>query len=144
MKLSTKGRYGLRAVIYLAANRDSGYIPLYMIAEAEDISERYLEQVFSALKKASIVKSVKGARGGYYLTRENKDISVYDVLYSIEGDLSIVDDMPDDTLLKRCISTCVWEKVNEAIFNVTTETKLDELVEKYKRLKGHQEIMYYI
>ncbi|MEF9951411.1 MAG: Rrf2 family transcriptional regulator [Clostridium sp.] len=144
MKLSTKGRYGLRAMIYLAANRDSGYIPLYMIAEAEDISERYLEQVFSSLKKSGIVKSVKGARGGYFLTKENSEISVYDILYSIEGDLSIVDNMPDDTLIKRCINTCVWEKVNGAIFDVTTETKLDVLVEKYKKVRGHQEIMYYI
>jgi len=76
MKLSTKGRYGLKAMFVLALEQDKGPIPLKLIANRQNISMQYLEQIFSALKKANLVKSVRGAQGGYLLAKNAKDITV--------------------------------------------------------------------
>ncbi len=146
MKLSTKGRYGLRAMIDLAANFTGEYIPLYKIAERQGISERYLEQVFSALKKAGLVKSIKGAQGGYALSGETKDITVKDILSTLEGDISIIDNLEfsqNDTL-KECIKINVWDKMDEAIENVVNNITLEDLVRKYDKVNRRNEIMYYI
>ena len=146
MKLSTKGRYGLRAMIDLAANFTGEYIPLDKIAERQGISERYLEQVFSALKKAGLVKSIKGAQGGYALSGETKDITVKDILSTLEGDISIIDNLEfsqNDTL-KECIKINVWDKMDEAIENVVNNITLEDLVRKYDKVNRRNEIMYYI
>ena len=80
MKLSTKGKYGLRALIDLAQYSEDSPVSITSIARRQDISERYLEQLMSKLKKAGLVKSIRGANGGYVLAKEAKDISVGDVL----------------------------------------------------------------
>lgn len=146
MKLSTKGRYGLRAMIDLAANSEGEYLPLHTIAERQGISERYLEQVFSALKKAGLVKSVKGAQGGYSLSKEPEYITVKDILYTLEGDISVVDNIEDDkeNLLRECIKKNVWDKMNSAIEGVVENITLEELVRKYRVVHGEVNIMYYI
>lgn len=144
MKVSTKGRYGLRAMINLAANSNGEYLPLHIIAESEGISERYLEQVFSTLKKTGLVKSVKGAQGGYALTKKPSEISVLDILIALEGDLSVVDDSGNNSIIRECIGLNVWEKMNQAINKVTSTTTLDMLVRKYKKAQGVEEILYYI
>ena len=74
MKLSTKGRYGLRAMVDLASYCEEGPVSIMAISKRQDISERYLEQIVSKLKKAELVKSIRGAGGGYVLAREAKDI----------------------------------------------------------------------
>ena len=76
MKLSTKGRYGLRAMVDLALHYDEGYISLRHIAERQEISEGYLEQVFAMLKKEGLVRSARGAQGGYKLSYRPEDITV--------------------------------------------------------------------
>ena len=146
MKLSTKGRYGLRAMIDLAANFTGEYIPLYKIAERQGISERYLEQVFSALKKAGLVKSIKGAQGGYALSGETKDITVRDIISTLEGDISIIDnfEFSQNDTLKECIKIYVWDKMDEAVENVVNNITLEELVRKYDKVNRRDEIMYYI
>lgn len=80
MKLSTKGRYGLKAMFELSINKNKGPLPLKLIAKNQSISEQYLEQIFSTLKKSGLIKSVRGAQGGYLLNKEAKDISVGDIL----------------------------------------------------------------
>ena len=91
MKLSTKGRYGLRALIDLAQNSTEEPVSITSIAERQEISERYLEQLMSKLKKSGIVKSIRGAAGGYILARPMEEISVGDILRALEGSLDPVD-----------------------------------------------------
>ena len=91
MKLSTKGRYGLKAMFELSLTQKNGPVPLRQIAQKQNISEQYLEQIFSALKKAGLIKSVRGAQGGYLLVKEPKDITVGDILIVLEGRVSISD-----------------------------------------------------
>ena len=90
MKVSTKGRYGLRAMIDLALYSQNDQVPLVSIAERQDISKSYLEQVFSTLRKAGLVTSIKGAQGGYVLASDPEDITVGMILRALEGDLSVV------------------------------------------------------
>ena len=91
MKLSTKGRYGLRALIDLAQNSGEEPVSITSISTRQDLSERYLEQLMSMLKKAGLVRSVRGAGGGYVLARKLEEISVGDVLRALEGSLEPVD-----------------------------------------------------
>lgn len=91
MKLSTKGRYGLRAIVDIAVFGEKEPAAVSAISERQDISIRYLEQLLSKLKKAGLVKSIRGAQGGYVLAGNAEDISVGDVLRALEGDLTPVD-----------------------------------------------------
>ena len=90
MNISTKGRYGLRAVLDLATNYGDRPIVLSTIAERQDISEGYLEQLMGPLKKAGIIASARGAQGGYYLARDPKEIYVGEVFRALEGPLALV------------------------------------------------------
>ena len=90
MKLSTKGRYGLRAMIDLARYSEEEPVSISSIAARQDISERYLEQLVGLLKKAGLVRSIRGATGGYILARSAADISVGDILRALEGSLEPV------------------------------------------------------
>lgn len=146
MKLSTKGRYGLRAMIDLGVNSNGEYLPLHTIADRQGISERYLEQVFSSLKKAGLVKSIKGAQGGYILAKNVENITVKDILCTLEGDIEVVENIENDKedILRECIRVNVWEKMNEAIDKVVSSITLEELITKYKRINGDVDIMYYI
>ena len=89
MNLSKKSRYGLRALIDLSVNSKFSHVALAAIAERNDISQQYLDQIFSALKKAGIVRSVKGPQGGYMLAEDSGNISVSDILKALEGDYLI-------------------------------------------------------
>ena len=138
MNISTKGRYGLRAMVDIAVHSLGDYIPLKVIAERQDISENYLEQVFSVLRKAELVKSARGSQGGYTLSKEASKITVGEVLRILEGDLSIAGDedgaLGIDKTIKVCINTMVWQKVNEQINKVMDSVTLQDLVEQYKTL----------
>lgn len=91
MKLSTKGRYGLRALIDLAQYSAEAPVSITSISARQDLSERYLEQLMSMLKKAGLVRSVRGAGGGYVLAKDMAEISVGDVLRALEGSLEPVE-----------------------------------------------------
>src|SRR5512136_2347991 len=95
MKLSTKSRYGLRALFDIAYN--SGNLPVQIqdISRRQEISPRYLEQIFQSLKKAGILKSKRGPQGGYYLSRKPEHITVRDILIAAEGDILLVDCLRD-------------------------------------------------
>ncbi|MDO5713719.1 MAG: Rrf2 family transcriptional regulator [Tissierellia bacterium] len=89
MKLSTKGRYGLMAMYQLAAHYGEGPISLNSIAEMEGLSEAYLEQLFSLLKKNNLIKSVRGAQGGYLLTKSPNDIKIREIIQALEGEMML-------------------------------------------------------
>ncbi len=89
MKISTKGRYGLRAMLDIAINSNGEYITLKTISKREEISEDYLEHVFSILRKANLVKSIKGSQGGYVLKDRPSEITISSILYALEISLII-------------------------------------------------------
>lgn len=139
MKLSTKGRYGLRALIDLAVH-SGGDTPVSItsISDRQDLSERYLEQLMAMLKKAGLVRSVRGAGGGYVLAREAKEISVGDVLRALEGKLDPVDCAgldPDGVCQSAdsCVTKYVWKRINESINRTVDEIRLDQLVEESRK-----------
>lgn len=138
MKLSTKGRYGLRALIDLAQYSGESPVSITSISARQDLSERYLEQLMSLLKKAGIVRSVRGAGGGYVLAKEIGKISVGDVLRALEGDLRPVDCAGLETdggcsASDSCVTKYVWQRINESISRTVDEIMLDQLVEESKK-----------
>jgi Rrf2 family protein len=146
MKISTKGRYGLRAMLDLAINSNGSHVSLFNIAERQNISVNYLEQVFSLLRKAGLVNSVKGAQGGYMLADSTAKIKVGDILKSLEGDLVVVDEDTDrgeqSNEMQQCITKCVWDKINASIDNVVNSISLEDLVEECKGMNSYP--MFYI
>jgi Rrf2 family transcriptional regulator, cysteine metabolism repressor len=148
MKISTKGRYGLRAMIDLAINSAGDHVSLNSIAERQNVSENYLEQVFSTLRKAGLVKSIKGAQGGYVLSDRASNITVGDVLRALEGNLSVIDDASEaksgSKSMEQCLSKNVWERINESVNSIVDSISVEDLVNEYKKLNGNLELMFYI
>ena len=148
MNISTKGRYGLRAMVDIAVHSLGDYIPLKIIAERQAISENYLEQVFSVLRKADLVKSARGSQGGYTLSKEASKITVGEVLRVLEGDLSITGDddgaLGLDNTIKVCINTIVWKEVNEQINKVMDSVTLQDIVEKYRSMNAEYTLDFII
>lgn len=139
MKLSTKGRYGLRALIDLAQSGEEGPVSITSISDRQNISERYLEQLMGMLKKSGLVKSVRGAGGGYMLAKDAADISVGDILRSLEGSLDPVDCSalnPEEgcQIADSCVTKYVWQRINESINRTVDEIKLDQLVEESRKM----------
>lgn len=140
MKLSTKGRYGLRALIDLAQYSSEAPVSITSISARQGISERYLEQLVSMLKKAGLVSSVRGAGGGYILAKDMSEISVGDILRALEGNLEPVECAglePDGECQASdmCVTKYVWQRINESISQTVDEIMLNQLVEE-SRKKG--------
>lgn len=134
MKLSTKGRYGVAAMYDLALHYGKGPIALKHIAMRQGISEHYLEQLIGALRKAGFVKSVRGAQGGYALTKDPSQITVGDVIRVMEGPIApvdcLLDDPADNTYCERagtCVTRGVWEKLRDSINLVLDSITLADL-----------------
>ncbi len=144
MKVSTKGRYGLRAMIDLALYSQNDLVPLVSIAERQDISKSYLEQVFSALRKAGLVTSIKGAQGGYVLDSESEDITVGMILRALEGDLSVVpsEDVINTNRIESYIRSNIWQKVDEKVFSFIDSITLKDILDDYLNMDPSP--MYYI
>ena len=133
MKVSTKGRYGLRALADLAVNSKGNPVSVASIAQRQHISGNYLESIFSTLKKAGVIKSIKGVNGGYVLTEEAQSIGIGDVLRILEGDLSIIDSQVDDEVsgtgsLRLCIEHNVWDVVSNRIDQVVNSMTLKDII----------------
>lgn len=144
MKLSTKGRYGLRALLDLAQYSQIEPVSISSIAAREGISERYLEQLMALLKKAGLVKSIRGAGGGYVLAKEAKDISVGDILRALEGNIEPVEcpafhETEGCNAAGGCVTKYVWKKINESINQTVDEMRLDTLLLENGELKAGYE-----
>lgn len=145
MKISTKGRYGLRAMVDLAANAKEGAVSLVNIANRQKLSLNYLEQVFAALRKAGLVRSIKGPQGGYMLAGDAQDIKVGDILAVLEGKFRIVDGAwPGRELeqVQEVIKELVWDKIDRSIQDFLDEVTLADLVERYQKLNISEGNMY--
>lgn len=133
MKLSTKSRYGLRMLIDIYNQPKENPTTLSSIAERQNVSVNYLEQVASELKRAGFIHSVKGSNGGYFLSKEADDIVVGDVLKILEGDVRVTDDFPkDESLLQQVIRQKVYDEINLKISNLVDSITIKDLVNKYK------------
>lgn len=134
MKISTKGRYGVRAMGELALHYGQGPLPLKEIAEKQGISEHYLEQLMGALRKAGLVKSVRGAQGGYILNRSPKNITVGDVIRVLEGPLTPVDCVSKDNAeacekAGACMTRKIWEKMRDSMAEVVDNITLQDMID---------------
>ena len=140
MKLSTKGRYGLRAMLDIALFSRSEPVSISSIASRENISEPYLEQRVARLKKAGLIKSRRGAQGGYMLAKEPEDISVGDILRALEGNLDAVScpglkDDGDCAGAQFCVTKYVWQRINESITTAVDEMHLSDLIRESQKLR---------
>lgn len=146
MKVSTKGRYGLRALVDLAVNSTDRHVSLVEIANRQNISLNYLEQVFGTLRKAGIVKSIKGAQGGYILSDKPENIKALQIITILEGEFSIVDEDTDQKQdsIQLAIKSLVWDKINENVIYFLENTTLEDLVNEHKRLNDEEVYMYFI
>lgn len=137
MKLSTKGRYGLRALIDLAMFSDNENVSIASISARQNISESYLEQLIAKLRKAGLVVSVRGAGGGYKLAKQAEEISVGDILRALEGNLDLVDcpGLKEESGCggsEFCVTKYVWQRINDSINQTVDEIKLSQLIEESK------------
>ena len=132
MKLSTKGRYGLRALLDVAVHAQDDLVSISSIAARENISEAYLEQLMAKLKKAGLIVSQRGAQGGYRLAKPPGQISVGDVLRALDGNLDAVTcpGLSDEGCAgsEGCVTKYVWQKINESITKAVDEISLCTLV----------------
>lgn len=146
MKISTKGRYGLRALVDMAANTNGETVSLMQTASRQNLSLNYLEQVFGTLRKAGIVASVKGAGGGYRLAKDASEITVKEILEALEGEFSIVNRTPDECEdeVEVAIRELVWDEIDRKVNELFQERTLARLVDEYREKQEQFIPMYYL
>jgi len=146
MRISTKGIYGLSALVAIAHNSSTGIVSLSSIASRLNLSEGYLQQVFAALRQARLVKSVRGSQGGYELDCDPATTTVGHILRSLEGDLLVVDEDAEqktDNAIRQCLRRNVWNVLNESINKVIEGITLADILADYRN--GFDEsLMYYL
>ncbi|MBO8169747.1 MAG: Rrf2 family transcriptional regulator [Thermoanaerobacteraceae bacterium] len=150
MKLSTKGEYGLRAMFDLAQRYGTGPVSLKSIAARQEISEHYLEQLIAVLRKAGLVKSVRGAQGGYMLAREPEEIKVGEIIRALEGPIApmecVSEEDPEEChRSESCITRKIWRRVRDSISEVLDAITLQDMCdEAEKERQKNDYYMYYI
>lgn len=140
MKISTKGRYALRLMLDLALSDPGAPVPLRDVAQRQEISDKYLEQIVTPLSRAGLVRSVRGAGGGYLLTRDPAEYTVGEILRPLEGSLapvSCVDGSGCCERAEQCVTLEVWQQIQAAVSGVVDHITLADLVER-QHLKVRQ------
>ena len=133
MKLSTKGRYAVRAMLDLAQHYQDGLVLVKDVASRQGISERYLEHLFISLKKDGLVKSVRGAHGGFTLGRAPNEIKLIDIIRVCEGPLALVGCVVDAGVCPRssqCVTRDIWSELQAAMSDVLGSKTLQDLIER--------------
>jgi Rrf2 family transcriptional regulator, cysteine metabolism repressor len=150
LQISTRGRYGLRAMVDMALHTTEGPLALRVIAERQGISESYLEQVFTSLRKASLVRASRGAQGGYELAHPTNGITVGQILRALEGPIIPVHCVGDSNSSvsycereKICITRSFWEDLRDKINEFLDSVTLQDLAERAKKILP-EEPMYFI
>lgn len=133
MKISTKGRYALRMMVDLAMNSAEELVSIKELAARQNISEKYMEQIIAALKKAGYVKSLRGAQGGYRLAKKPEDYTVGMVLRTIEGDMAPVSCLEDDKNMCQMADSCttirLWQMLDDAVKGVIDRVTIQDMVD---------------
>lgn len=138
MKISTRGRYALRLMIDLAVHGKGEPISLRDVAERQGISDKYLEQIVTPLSRMGLVRSVRGAGGGYLLTRRPEEYTVGDILRPLEGDLAPVECATDGSYCDRCgecVTVDLWREIHQAVADVVDHVTLAEMAERQRALE---------
>lgn len=139
MKVSTKGRYGLTIMIELAKEYGEGPKSLKSIAQENDLSEHYLEQLAAPLRNAGLIKSVRGAYGGYKLAKEPTEITAGDVIRVLEGPITLVEGLEEEKPAQQAL----WLRIRDAIRGVLDHTTLQDLVNEGDN-SSEEAYMFYI
>lgn len=141
MKLSTKGRYGVKAMVDLAIHYGDAPVSIKTISKRQNISEYYLEQLFSPLRKAGLIKSIRGAQGGYVLNKTPDQIKVSDVMYVLEGPIEIAEciDGMECNNVDCCATRLLWEKIKNSIDEVMESITLQDIANDYDLIKEKNE-----
>ena len=149
MRLSTRGRYGIKSMFDLALHGVATPLPFKAIAERQEISEAYLEQLIASLRKAGLVKSVRGAQGGYLLACPPSEITVGSIIRTLEGSLAPVECVAEGEEFAGCeksnfcVTRGIWEKIKDSIDSVIDSITLQDMLDDYEKL-NMQDNMYYI
>ena len=136
MKLSTRSRYGLRAMYELAHNYKQGPVSIKTISENQEISTKYLHSLLSILKSGGLVRSIWGSHGGFVLADTPSKIKIIDIVSTLEGSISVVDCVSDKDICgkeKDCITRKIWVDVNRAIEKTLSGITLNDLIKKEKK-----------
>ncbi len=135
MKLSTKGRYGVKAMVDLAINQGEDPISIKSISQRQNISEYYLEQLFAPLRRAEIIRSIRGAQGGYMLNRDPESVTVLEIMDILEGPIEISDCLETGACnyIDCCATRTVWIKLKDAINGVMENITLQDIVNDYHK-----------
>lgn len=139
MKISTKGRYGLTLMIALAKREGTGCVSLKTIAEENDLSDLYLEQLVGPLRNAGLIRSVRGAKGGYELNTSSEEITAGDIIRLLEGPLTIVERIESEPPAQQQL----WLRMRDAVKEVLDQTTLHSLA-AYEDAKALEGYMFYI
>ncbi len=138
MRITTKVRYGLRALLQIAVTYDGTPVPLSAIAESQEISRKYLEQLVASLRRADLIGSRKGVHGGYFLTREPKDISLWDVFCTLEGCTPLVECIPNPESCNRanfCTTRGIWELLDQKLQEFWESFTLQDLINRLPEIE---------
>lgn len=138
MKLSTKGRYGVKAMVDLAIHYGGEPVSIKSISERQGISEYYLEQLFSPLRKSGLINSIRGAQGGYVLSTIPKDITVAEIMEVLEGPIEISNCLDEKSCnnVECCATRLLWAKIKDSIDSVTKSTSLQDILDDYNNMNG--------
>ena len=147
MKLSTKGRYGTRAMLDLVMHQDAGPVNVKEIAERQGISARYLEHLMSRLASSGLVRPVRGRSGGFVLSRRASEITLAEIVEALEGRIAVVECVVDPGVCHRasfCATREVWGGVSQSITRYLSEMTLENLYQQQRKKEETQTAMYYI
>ena len=147
MKLSTKGRYGTRALLDVALHQEDSPVQLKVIAQRQQISLHYLEHIIAPLIAAGLLRSTRGAYGGVSLGKPPQEIVLSEVIQVLEGSITPVECVDDPNVCSRadiCVTRDVWTDVKKAMAGVLESVTLQDLVERQKDKQNLESAMYHI
>jgi Rrf2 family protein len=147
MKISTKIRYGTRAMLELGTRYGKGPVELREIAKEENVSLKYLEQVIIPLRKAGLVRAIRGSKGGYSLARPPSEISLREMAEILEGPIALVDCLREPKVCERsssCVTRDIWKEVSEAIYQIFHSITLEDMVNRKREKEEQLPPMYQI
>lgn len=147
MRISTKIRYGARAMLELASRYGQGPVDLKEISKKEDISLKYLEQVIIPLRTAGLVRSVRGSKGGYSLAKPPSEICLNDVVEVLDGTMQLMECLKDPQGCSKapfCVTRDIWKEASDAINKIFRSVTFEEMVNRKKEKEGKSPPMYQI
>ncbi len=136
MKLSTRTRYGLRAVLEVAISSDKGPIQTKIVSQRQQISIKYLEQLMAILKSGGLIRGIRGSKGGYVLAKAPSQIKLSDIFNVLEGPVKTVECVENENYCAKtseCVARQVWAEVEDAINGVLQSISLQDLVDRTKK-----------